>query len=116
MSPRPKVLIPSDNFDFVANFAVGYRKNGFDAAAGRINFELETGDFDIVHILWPEEFTDWRLPTSAQVDEVLARLDRWAKRSRLIITVNNLYPHRNGKDPLFHRLYTGFFKRAEVVH
>jgi glycosyltransferase involved in cell wall biosynthesis len=116
MSTRPKVLIPSDVFDFVANFSVGYRKNGFDAAGGRINFELETGDFDIVHILWPEEFTGWRVPTAAQVDEVLARLDRWAKRSRLIITVNNLHPHRNGEDPLFHRLYAEFYKRAEVIH
>src|SRR6516164_7194833 len=111
-----RVLIPSDNFDFVANFAIGYRSLGFDATAGQINFELETGDFDLIHILWPEEFTGWRVPTSGQIDAVLARLDRWAKRSRLIISVNNLYPHRHPRDPQFHRLYTGFYERATVIH
>src|SRR5262245_53894763 len=116
MSLQPKVLIPSDNFDFVANFAAEYRKQGFDATAGRINFKLETGNFDILHLLWPEEFTDWSVPTTAQVDAVVVRLERWAKRSRLIISVNNLYPHRNGQHPLFHRLYTEFYARAEVIH
>jgi glycosyltransferase involved in cell wall biosynthesis len=111
-----RVLIPSDNFDFVANFAIGYRSLGFDATAGHINFELETGDFDLIHILWPEEFTGWGVPTTAQVDSVFARLDRWTKRARLIISVNNLYPHRDGKNPQFHRLYTGFYERATVIH
>ena len=111
-----RVLIPSDNFDFVANFARGYRELGIDATGGLMNFELETADFDIVHLLWPEEFTAWHVPTSAQVDAVFSRLDRWAERSRLLISVNNRYPHRYPKDPLFHRLYSGFYERAEVIH
>jgi len=116
MNSRPRVLIPSDNFDWVANFATGYRNVGFDATGGHINFELESGWFDIVHLLWPEEFTAWCLPTSAQIDAVFARLDWWAKRSRLIISVSNLYPHRYPNEPMFHRLYTGFYERAEVIH
>jgi glycosyltransferase involved in cell wall biosynthesis len=111
-----RVLIPSDDFDFAANFAVGYHSLGFSATAGHINFELETGDFDLIHILWPEEFTSWRVPTSAQIDSLLARLERWTKRARLIITVNNLYPHLDSKNPQFHRLYTGFYERAAVIH
>jgi len=111
-----RVLIPSDSVEAVANLASGYRCLGFDATGGHINFELETGDFDLIHVLWPEEFTSWRVPTSAQIDEVLKRLDRWMKRSHLIITVNNLYPHRAPNDPQFHRLYTGFYERAAVIH
>ena len=76
------VLIPSDNFDFVANFAEGYRKLGFDFSGGRINFELECRRYDIVHLLWPEELTEWRQPTSQQIDEILARMDRWAQHSK----------------------------------
>ena len=116
MSLRQRVLIPSDNFDFVANFVGGYRKLGFDATGGHINFELGSSNFDIVHLLWPEEFTGWSVPTPAQIDAAFAGLDRWAKRSRLIITVNNLYPHRFHKNANFHRLYTGFYARAEVIH
>lgn len=41
MTSLRSVLIPSDDFDFVANFSEGYRKLGFDVSAGRINFELE---------------------------------------------------------------------------
>jgi hypothetical protein len=111
-----RVLIPSDDFDWGANFAIGYRNLGFDATGGQINFNLETSDFDLLHILWPEEFTDWHAPTSAQVDSIFLRLDRWARRSRIIVTVANLYPHRNSDDPQFRRLYTGFYERAEVIH
>jgi glycosyltransferase involved in cell wall biosynthesis len=116
MRSRPKVLLPSDDFDWVANFVEGYRKIGFDVAAGRLNFRLESSDYDILHLLWPEEFTQWNVPTAGQIDAVLRRLDSWAKRSRLILSVSNLYPHRHPNDPLFHRLYTGFYERAEVIH
>jgi glycosyltransferase involved in cell wall biosynthesis len=116
MSSRQRVLIPSDNFDFVANFVGGYRELGFEVTGGQINFELGTAEFGIVHLLWPEEFTGWAVPTSEKVDAVFRRLDYWAKRSRLIISVNNLYPHRFHKNPNFHRLYTGFYARSEVIH
>jgi hypothetical protein len=115
-SEMKRVLISSNNMDWGANFAIGYRSLGFDATAGLINFELETGDFDLLHILWPEEFTGWVAPTSRQVDSILRRLDRWARRSRIIITVANLYPHRNSNDPQFRRLYIGFYERADVIH
>jgi glycosyltransferase involved in cell wall biosynthesis len=111
-----RVLIPSDNFDFVANLATGYRSLGFDATGGRINFELETGHFDIVHINWPEEFTNWRAPSTEELDLIQRRLARWAKRSRLVISVHNLYPHRDSENPLYHQLYTEFYRRAEVIH
>jgi glycosyltransferase involved in cell wall biosynthesis len=116
MTSARTVLIPSDDFDFVANFADGYRKLGFDVSGGRIDFELECRKYDIVHLLWPEELTGWRQPTSQQIDEVLARLDRWAQHSRIIISVNNLYPHRYDRDAAFHRLYTGIYERADVIH
>src|SRR5262249_52335379 len=51
-----------------------------------------------------------------QINDVLRLLDRWAKRSRIIISVNNLYPHRFDKNPNFHQLYSGFYARAEVIH
>lgn len=116
MTARPQVLIPSDNFDFVANFADGYRKLGFDVSAGRINFELESRNYDVVHILWPEELTGWARPSSEEAKRVLARLDRWAQHAKIIVSVNNLYPHRYYRDPVFHQLYSDFYERADVIH
>jgi hypothetical protein len=95
MTSARSVLIPSDDVDFVANFSEGYRKLGFDVSAGRINFELESRRYDIVHLLWREELTGWRQPTSQQ-DDVLARLDRWAHHSRIIISVS-----RRGKESFY---------------
>jgi glycosyltransferase involved in cell wall biosynthesis len=110
------VLIPSDDIAFVPNLALGYQSQGYSATGGSINFALETGNYDIVHFLWPEEFTNWRLPTQSQIEAIVARLDRWSKVSRLIISVHNLYPHGYSRNPLFHRLFTDFYMRCEVIH
>jgi glycosyltransferase involved in cell wall biosynthesis len=113
---RGRVLIPSDNHDFVINFAEAYAALGFDVTVGRFNFDLEASRPDIVHFLWPEELTDWKVPSTAQLEDVIARVDRWARRARVIATVNNLYPHRHNKDPIFHRLYEAVYQRADVLH
>jgi hypothetical protein len=116
LSSHPRVLLPSDDFDWLANFADGYQAIGFDVAAGRVNCRIEGGDYDVVHLLWPEEFANWQVPTAAEVDVILRKLDRWARNSRLIISVSNLYPHRHPNEQVFRRLYTGFYERAEVIH
>lgn len=110
------MLLPSDDFDWVANFVSGYQKCGYNAVVGRLNFTLESGEYDVLHLLWPEELTDWQVPTRGEVDAILRTLDRWAGRSRIIMSVSNLYPHRHPNEPEFRRLYTGFFERAEVIH
>jgi glycosyltransferase involved in cell wall biosynthesis len=114
--PIGRVLIPSDNRDWVVNFARAYRRLGYEITTGTYNFDLEGSHPDIVHFQWPEELTGWKLPTASQIDEISARLDRWAQRARLIISVNNLYPHAQYGNPLWHRLYTAFYERAEVIH
>lgn len=113
---RKSVLIPSDNHDFVINFAEAYRDLGYEVATGTFNFELECSNPDILHILWPEELTQWQVPTREQLSEIRARLKRWAQKSHIIFTVNNLYPHRHHGDPLCHELYSIFYEHASVVH
>ncbi len=112
----PRVLIPSDQRDWVVNFAEAYRRLGFDVTTGSYNFDLEASHPDIVHLNWPEELTGWKVPNAAQIETVIARLDRWAQRSRLIVTVNNLYPHGQHGNPQWHKLYAACYERAEVIH
>ena len=116
MNSIPRVLLPSDNKDWIVNFAEAYRRLGFDVTAGIFNFELETSNPDILHINWPEEFTGWKVPSAAQINTITSQLDRWAQRSRLIVSVNNLYPHGQHGNPHCHRLYSAFYERAEVIH
>ncbi|HYL99147.1 MAG TPA: glycosyltransferase, partial [Blastocatellia bacterium] len=82
----------------------------------RFNFDLETSQPDIVHFLWPEELTDWKRPSREQLETIIARFDRWAQRARIIVTINNLYPHRYDKDASFHRLFEALYQRAQVLH
>jgi glycosyltransferase involved in cell wall biosynthesis len=111
-----RVLLPSDIRNWIVNFAEAYRSLGWDVTTGVQNFELEACSPDVIHFNWPEELTDWKLPSPAQVDAIITRLDCWAKRSRIIVTVNNLYPHRQFGNPIWHRLYSALYERAEVIH
>jgi hypothetical protein len=117
MASLPRVLFPSDQRDWVVNFADGYRRLGWEVTTGVFNFELEACHLDVVHFNWPEELTGWRLPKASQIEETIARLDRWATHSRMIATVNNLLPARpTSESALASGLYTAVYERAEVIH
>jgi glycosyltransferase involved in cell wall biosynthesis len=100
----------------VVNFAEAYARLGCEVTVGRYNFELEASQPDLIHFLWPEELTDWKAPTPEQTDSIIARLGRWSRRSHIVISVNNLYPHRHDKNPACHRLYEAFYQHADVIH
>ncbi len=110
-----RVLIPSDNRDFVAELARAYAQLGWDAVVGRQNFELETGRYDLVHLQWPEELCNWRPPSERQIDELVARIERWSHRSRLLMTIHNLLPHRDADHPGYRRLYEALYSHVHVL-
>jgi hypothetical protein len=111
-----RILIPSDVRDWVVNLAEAYQRLGHDVTVGRQNFELECSRPDVVHFQWPEEMTGWKVPTPQQTDDIIRRLDRWASRARLLLTVHNLYPHGHHGSSAYHRLFMAFYERAEVIH
>lgn len=111
-----QVLIPSDGSDVVRCLADGYARLGCNVLVGRSNFDWELCQTDVVHFMWPEEFTAWRVPRESEITAIERKLDRWARRSRFILTVHNLYPHRHHGNPLFHRLFSAFYAKAEVIH
>jgi hypothetical protein len=110
-----RVLIPSDNRDFVVELARTYHRLGWDAVVGRQNFELETGRYDLVHFQWPEELCGWKPPSQEQMDQIFTRIEWWSQRSRLLITVHNLLPHRDSEHPAYRRLFEGIYERIPVL-
>lgn len=112
----PQVLIPSDQRDWAVHFAEAYRRLGYDVLTGTFNFDLEACNPDILHLLWPEELTAWKAPSSEQISAIKARLARWRRRSRVIFTLSNLYPHGYHGNQEYHRLYSTFFEHADVIH
>lgn len=112
----PRVLLPSDHRDWVVNFADAYRELDWDVTTGAFNFDLESCRPDVIHLNWPEELTGWRVPKASKIDDTIRRLDRWASRCRIILSVNNLYPHGQAHVAEWRRLYTACYERAEVIH
>jgi len=111
----PRVLIPSDHPDFPLYLAEAYREAGWEVAVGAANFDLAGMNFDVVHFQWPEELTGWNEPSESRLAEVAASLDRWRQRSKLVLTVHNLRPHRNGGSECYRKLYEAFYERMHVV-
>lgn len=111
----PRVLIPSDNRDFVVYLAEAYREAGWDVVVGAANFDLAGGSFDLVHFQWPEELAGWKDPSDSRLAEVSARLDQWRQRAKLVLTAHNLRPHRNGAATSYRQLYDAFYERVHVV-
>lgn len=111
----PRVLIPSDNRDFVGYLAAAYAQRGWDAVVGMANFELMSSKFDLVHFQWPEEFSGWNPPDDTQLAQIISRIEDWSQRSRLLMTVHNLLPHRQAEHPQYRRLYEAFYQRIPLL-
>jgi glycosyltransferase involved in cell wall biosynthesis len=111
----PRVLIPSDNRDFVTYLAKAYQQAGWEAVLGAANFDIGAAAFDLVHFQWPEEFSGWNVPGDSRLAEIRTRLGEWSQRSRLVLTAHNLCPHRNGDAENYRKLYEAFYERVHVV-
>jgi len=88
-----RVLIPTNDRGYVYSLAKSYYKLGYEPTVGSMNFHLCLGSYDIVHFLWPEEFSLWCPPDERKINDVKKKLEWWRERSRLIISVQNFYPH-----------------------
>jgi glycosyltransferase involved in cell wall biosynthesis len=110
----PRVLIPSDNRDFVRYLAQAYRDVGWEVAVGVGNFDLEAAEYDLVHLQWPEELCGWSPPGEERLAALVQRLEAWCARTRVVMTVHNIEPHRDGGNAMYRKLYTAFHERVPV--
>lgn len=109
------VLIPTNDQSLTPYLVDGYRKLGFEVVTGTANFFLCAHSFDLVHILWPEELTGWKSPTTMQLKEVGDAAKWWATQSSIIISVNNLYPHGREGEEASKALYEIFYKQCDLI-
>jgi glycosyltransferase involved in cell wall biosynthesis len=111
----PLVLIPTDDMMILPGIAPEYARRGFDVVVGTRNFFLKMHRADLVHIQWPEEFADWKLPSPERMQEIRVALDYWTKLCPVLISVNNLYPHGYDEHPLMRELYSMFYERCSCI-
>jgi glycosyltransferase involved in cell wall biosynthesis len=111
-----KILIPSDNRDFVTHWVEAYRRAGCEVVTGLFNFDLKASRFDLVHFQWPEEFCEWVPPTERRLEQVVELVNWWSERSKVIVSVNNLWPHGFERNDRFRSLFNAFYARSDVIH
>ncbi|HBH24604.1 MAG TPA: hypothetical protein DDY13_14425 [Cytophagales bacterium] len=78
-------------------------------------FWLVKGDFDIIHLHWPEYLVKHRVPTDIELLLLEATLESWSKKgAKIVVTRHNLKPHKLA-DPAFDNLYELVYKHATAV-
>src|ERR1700693_5956085 len=107
-----RILIPSDNCDFVDHFVSAYKSAGCEVVTGTHNFDLRSARFDLVHYQWPEELSGWTPPSRARLKQISEVIDWWQERSPSIVTVHNIYPHGFEGNESYKELYTLFYERC----
>lgn len=110
-----RVLIPSDNLDYVPWLADAYARRGFEVVTGVQNFFHSWAKFDIVHHVWGEELTNWKVPDEKELARVRESAERWAKTANVIFWVNNLYPHGDEVTKRFWKLNQILYETASLI-
>jgi hypothetical protein len=72
------------------------------------------GDYEFLHLHWPEYYYNWGEPTVEQLVQLDDILSRWKSKSKLVITRHNYFPH-SGQTEKYDQLYRTFFKHVHVV-
>lgn len=111
-----RILIASDEPCFTVGLARGYALLGHEVLLGAQNFVQRLGTFDIVHFLWPEEYTCRQEPDDSTLAGISDALDWWGQRARLLISVNNFYPHGLEGNPAYRQLYGLFYSKCHAIH
>ena len=111
----PHVLIPTDEPNFSLGLVEGYRSLGWQVAMGASNFAIRACQYDIVHHQWPEEYSNWRIPTQERLAQIESNLKWWCSRAINIFSVNNLYPHNGIGNPTYHQLYSAFYTHCHLI-
>lgn len=112
-----RVLIPTDDNTFLPDLVKSYNNLGYEATVGSMNFHLCVGSYDIVNIIWPEYLCSSFPPSDDEINDIEKKLQWWRQRSRIIITVENFYPHAYEHHHAYKKLYYLFYSASSgIIH
>jgi hypothetical protein len=105
-----KVLIPIYKESHFLNLINESYKNFCDVSTNFNEFWLNIGNFDIIHLHWPEYLFKWQVPTELELLLLERTLNEWhQKGSKIVITRHNYLPHRPNAEhyiPLYNLIYS----------
>lgn len=114
--------IPLPTNRFLVDLHAAMEGLGIDLEQSHEKFWEQTGDYDVVHLHFPE-YATFDLQdayvgnklTDDFIDEIEARLKYWADHARIVITRHVLLPHAERSNPKWERLYEIFYTYADAV-
>lgn len=110
-----KVLVPTDDVSILAELLPGYTENQFEVIAGTVNFWQKNIRCEFLHLLWPEELSNWQSPNEGMLNKIEKCLQVWRELCPLVFSVNNLYPHGCEDDIGYKRLYSLVLEYASLI-
>lgn len=113
-----RILVASNDLTFNPALIAAYRAAGHEVYAGVPNFMLGMGDYDVIHLHWPEELAGFGLNSAdtRKTQPVLDCIDRWMGRAVLVATVHNLVPHASPRlDGPEAAYFAEFYRRMDVI-
>lgn len=79
------------------------------------DFWLNKGDYDIIHLHWPEYIVKGELPTDIELLVLKRVLEEWqSKNTKIVITRHNYLPHKSDNER-FKTLYSLIYSLADAV-
>ncbi|MEQ9287566.1 MAG: glycosyltransferase [Cyclobacteriaceae bacterium] len=98
---------------FVKELSDGLAREGADIVWNLEHFWSLNGDYDIVHIHWPEFLFYGN--EHVNLDRLHGTLSKWKKKAKIVITRHNRYPHSGAQHN--HQLYRLVYSFVDgVVH
>lgn len=111
-----RILNSSGDLATAPACSYAYRQKGYGVAAGVANLDPIVGEFDVIHLQWPEELLAWSPGDEARAARMLEQIDWWSSRAVLVATVHNLIPHStdrlDGPEAAFFR---ALYERVDVL-
>ena len=105
-----RVLVPAYDKQIFITEVVNSYKALFEVDINYDKFWLTEGDYDIIHLHWPEYLFKWEEPTDLEVLLLCRVLQEWRdKGAKIVITRHNYLPHRPNPErfePLYKTIYT----------
>jgi len=104
-----KVLVPQHRPELFITEIIKSYETHVDVHTSFQDFWLNQGDYDVIHLHWPEYLFKWKVPTDTELLLLARVMEEWQQKgTKIAVTRHNYLPHRpNAVDyiPLYDLIY-----------
>ncbi len=110
-----RVLVPIYNNELFIREVIKSYTSLCEVGTSFENFWMTKGDYEIIHLHWPEYLFKWQVPTDLELILLERILKEWsAKGAKIVITRHNYLPHQPNPEQ-FEQLYQTTYTHADAI-